>query len=540
MPPRPATVAALALVCLSGLAAAHPPDDLAIAGVYPNPVADGDAGEFVVLSADAPTHLANWTLRDDEGGVALPNRTVEGRVVLSTAPDRTRERVDARVLALPGGLELANGGEPLALGRRGRTVQRINYTDAPEGERGTVTSDGLAWAPLGRTDFPVVRGSGGTVRAFVLPDSPAVPIRTLRSADARILLAGYTLTSRRVADALVAARERGVAVRVLVDGGPVGGLTRRQARVLDRLVAANVSVTALGGPRASYRFHHAKYAVVDDRALVTTENWKPAGTGGHSSRGWGVVVRSPAVVSALAETFRADAAGPGSRPWPAFAAGETFTPAAAPPANATFPTRVPSRAVRAASVELLRAPDNAERRVVALLDNATTSIRVQQVSIGSRTQPFLRAVLRAARRGVRVRVLLSGAWYVREDNAALVAWLNRVAAREGLPLSARVADPGGRYEKIHAKGLVVDGEHVLVGSLNWNNNSVRENREVALLLHGTSVADYYRDVFHADWRGGIWLVPVGLLGLVVLAAGVAVLVGRRIEFAGDTPPRVGP
>lgn len=57
------------------------------------------------------------------------------------------------------------------------------------------------------------------MQAFVLPDAPAVTVATLRAAERRVLLAGYTVTSWRVARALVAASECGATVRVLVDGG---------------------------------------------------------------------------------------------------------------------------------------------------------------------------------------------------------------------------------------------------------------------------------------------------------------------------------
>ena len=513
-------------------------ESVRLAGVYPNPVADGDAGEFVVLDVSGPTSLDGWVLADSDRQAPLPNRSVGGRLAFSSAPNVTRNVTDTPVVPLPDGPQLANGGERLVLRHGGHTVDTISYTDAPEGELATATGDGLAWEPVGATDYSVTTGGSGHVRAFVLPDSPGIPVETLQRAESRLLLAGYTLTSRRVADALVAARERGIDVAVLVDGNPVGGLTRRQASVLDRLTAANVSVTVLTGEAARYRYHHAKYAIADGRALVTTENWKPAGTGGHGSRGWGVVVRDARVVEGLADTFTADSSGRDGVAWPRFREGQSFEHADAPPANSSFPTRFPAERVRTERVELLAAPDNAERRVVSLVGNATESVRVQQVSVGGRSQPFLSATLQAARRGAEVKVLLSDAWYVREENRALVAWLNGVADSEDLPLSARVADPGGRYEKIHAKGVLVDGDSVLVGSLNWNNNSARQNREVALLLHGESVAGYYRAVFRADWLGGIWTVPVGLLVTVVLAAAVAVAVGRRITFESEREPGV--
>jgi phosphatidylserine/phosphatidylglycerophosphate/cardiolipin synthase-like enzyme len=499
-------------------------------GVYPNPVPDGDAGEFVILNVTAPTPLADYTLTDGEDRIRLPNRTVEDRVALTTAPNLTRTRTDASILALDQGLALANDGDHVTLARDDEPVDTLRYTDAPEGEVATPGADGVTWRPVGATDFPVVTAPGESTRAFVLPDGASVPAETLADADERILLAGYTLTSPGVERELSAASRRGVAVRILVDGSPVGGLSRRSARTLDTLAERGVDVTVLPGEPARYAFHHAKYAVVDGRALVTTENWKPAGTGGHASRGWGVVVQADRIVSALAATFRADANGLDADSWRRYRAGKRFEPADGPPANGTFPRRVDPRRFQPERIELLRAPDNAERRVRRLLRNADETIRIEQVSIGSRRQPFLRATLAAARRGVDVQILLSEAWYVEEENRALVEWLNVLATREDLPLSARLADPNGRFEKIHAKGVIVDDDQVLVGSLNWNNNSARDNREVAILVEGEGVAGYFLDVFQADWQGGDWRLPAGVVLAVVLAALTAVLVARRFEF----------
>jgi phosphatidylserine/phosphatidylglycerophosphate/cardiolipin synthase-like enzyme len=305
-------------------------------------------------------------------------------------------------------------------------------------------------------------------------------------------------------------------------------MSTRQRRVLDNLTAAGVQVSAPGGPHARYEFHHAKYAVVDERALVTTENWKPSGTGGRSSRGWGVVTSQDRVVERLVAVFDADARWRAARSWPAVR--EDVETAEGNVSAGTYPERVDPERLRVDGARVLIGPENAEGAVLDLLQGATESIDVVQMGVGGADQPFLQAVVGAARRGVEVRVLLSGAWYVADDNREVVDHLRGVADAESLPLEARLAEPRGRFEKIHAKGVVVDGDRVLLGSLNWNNHSARENREIALVLEGESVAAYYGRVFRQDWRGPAETVPVGLLLGCIVAITIALLRAAAVRF----------
>ncbi|WP_338728214.1 phospholipase D-like domain-containing protein [Haladaptatus sp. DJG-WS-42] len=521
-------VLVLALVLTAFPAAAVPGSEApSFVAVYPNPVTDDDAGEFVVITV--PEHTTgNWTLSDGEDTVSLPTENLHGTVALTVHPTHVSTLTDHRILALPRALELANSGEILTLRKNGNRVAQVRYQNAPESERWVRTERGWAWEPLRATDFSSVSVQNTTVTTFVLPDAPNATLETIHSADHRILLAGYTFSSPRITDALIAAKRRGVTVRVLLDREPVGGMTTQQRDALDRLAGAGIPVKLIGGDRARYSFHHAKYAVVDSQALVLTENWKPAGVGGNASRGWGVEVRNATLAAALAETFAADSGWRDTTSWAEARKTREFV--AAPPANGSYLSRFAPTDIRAERVELLVTPDNAETKLVAHIDNATDSLRVEQVTIGSRDHALLRATLRAAERGVDVRILLSGAWYVREENRELARWLNQRATANRLSLEARVAEPRGRFEKIHAKGAIIDGNTVVLGSLNWNDHALRENREVVVVLHGTDVGAYYVDVFDADWRGGAWHLSVGLGVVVALSALGAGAAGRKIRF----------
>jgi phosphatidylserine/phosphatidylglycerophosphate/cardiolipin synthase-like enzyme len=549
--PRAVPVAALALLVACSCVAAATGTAAAVAGpgaetatqpaspanatlvaAYPNPVADGDPGEYVVVRFPDPTDATGWTLSDGNTVARLPNRTLEGTVAFATSPRTARAHTDRPVAGLEGRLLLADGGDRLELRRDGDVVDAARYRNAPESRVRDFRAG--EWRPVGATDLAPVRSGDGEATAFVLPDADDLTAETLASADDRLLLAGYTLTSEDVTEALLEAHRDGADVRVLLDGAPVGGVTDRQARLLDRLADAGVEVRLLAGPHRRYRQHHPKYAVVDDRALVLTENFKPAGTGGMSSRGWGVVLHDPDAAEFLAGLHRADRTWRAATPWSAYREGREF--AESDPALGDYDSRHAQARLGYESATVLAAPDNAEAALVGRLDDADDRVLVQQVEVGSRDGRLLRAVLRAADRGVRVRIHLSDAWYVESDNAALAGWLNRRADAEGWDLEARVDDAGSGgagYGKVHTKGVVVD-DAVVLGSLNWANAAGRENREVLVALEGEGVAGYYADVFASDWSAGGRepSLPVGLLGGVAVAVSGGLLVARKVEFVG--------
>ena len=519
--------------------------DARIVELYPNPTTDENRGEYLVVRLP---ERGNWSLSDGYHETSIPSNA-SGVVALSMDPETTndllddavgRDRTPVALRALDGYFPLSASGDRIELRRNGTAVDVVEYDRVREGYRWR--AEWGDWRPRGYDPRAAARTDNATVTPFVLPDSPGVPVEPLRAADDRLLLAGYTLESGRVADLLVAAADRGVTVRVLIEGSPVGGFSVRSARLIDRLVAAGVEVRVLDGDPERFRFHHAKYAVADDRAVVLTENWKASGTGGRTNRGWGVVTDGSTSANAsagaagasagaagsttadhLAELFHEDATAPDARTWTAFRQGAEFHESGT--AKGTYPARFDPPEATAADVELLTAPGNAANRMVARIDAADDRVLVLAPRTGGPDNRLVRALRRAADRGVDVHLLLSGAWYDREENRQLVEDF----ADE--PIEVAVAEPRGRYGKVHAKGVVVD-DTAIVGSLNWNEGAATENREVLLAIEDESVADFYVRAYAADWRGGGVHLPVGLLGgLGVAITGAGLVARREVAFA---------
>jgi len=118
---------------------------------------------------------------------------------------------------------------------------------------------------------------------------------------------------------------------------------------------------------------------------------------------------------------------------------------------------------------------------------------------------FFRALLNAANRGVRVRLLTNAFDDVREcrDGVSMLTYFSQVPRIEVKTYATTTFQ--------HAKVLVVD-DCVAVSSVNWSKSSFIENREAGILMCGSAgVVEYATTVFDFDWHlGRSWMPPNAL------------------------------
>jgi phosphatidylserine/phosphatidylglycerophosphate/cardiolipin synthase-like enzyme len=79
--------------------------------------------------------------------------------------------------------------------------------------------------------------------------------------------------------------------------------------------------------------------------------------------------------------------------------------------------------------------------------------------------------------------------------------------------------------------MVVDDAWTLVGSMNWNANSVLNNREVSILVHDPESSALHARAFDTDWReagpGGLGIPVAGAGPLLLVLAGLVLI--RRVD-----------
>ncbi len=397
------------------------------------------------------------------------------------------------------------------------------------------------WA-LERFVRPVVSEEWAHVEVFVTPDH-AYEALTAHIGRARqsIRFEGYTLESAPVALALAQKAAAGVAVTVLLEGAPPGGVSLQQRWSVQQIAQAGGAVfymrsNAKAGIHDRYANQHAKLWLLDDRvALIGSENPSPdsfpdddKSDGTLGRRGVYIATDAPGVVGRANEIMRADLDL-------AFADLWRYDPAdielGAPPPefNPTMTSGGNGYQVRVESplslygrqhFEVCQAPEHSQTNAACLLGlvnrvAAGDTLLVQQLAeplywgpnagtVESDPNPRLQAYLAAARRGAQVRILLDAFFddlTSSRSNLRTEEYLMSLARAEGLDLEVRRGNPTGLG--LHNKMVLAQVEGrgwAMAGSLNGGEASAKVNREVSLVVQADEVYHYLADMFWNDWR----------------------------------------
>ncbi|WP_300036203.1 phospholipase D-like domain-containing protein [Methanospirillum sp.] len=495
--------------------------------MYPDTYLDGDADEYLVISGQGA--LDTLEITDGEGRITFPAGSVSSDSITIARDAEAFHKVTGRYPSyelldtspgvptpvIDGRFQLANKKDELTLIDHGLVIQNLTWPGTFKPRKGQVHilgSDGIWDSRVfisGASRFESATFTQVSGTAFVSPDcGRSVLEQAITAASREILVNVYEFTDPGLADLLCQATLRGVKVTVLLEGGPVGGISPEEQAVIAKLHNSGISVYAMTGAgedHAPYRYDHAKYLVIDgEKLLLSTENFKPHSfppTGLAGNRGLGILMSSPELSSYFSKIFYSDLTGPGVSgiigcqseiaPYSA----ESYSPVYAP------------IQFTASSVTPVISPDTSDL-ILSLINGTSNRLLIEEAYIKhwshGKRNPYLDAAIAAARRGVHVRILLDSYYYNiedEEDNDEITAEITALANKEDLPIEARLLDlSGSGLLKLHAKGVIAD-DSVFISSINWNENSPSFNREAGLIIQDKTVAGYFSSVFEQDWQG---------------------------------------
>jgi cardiolipin synthase A/B len=259
----------------------------------------------------------------------------------------------------------------------------------------------------------------------------------------RVWVAVYTFTLPSLREALVRAQKRGVDVWVLMEKNPFWntGINRETKTFLEK----NFIPLHESGEK-QFAFMHAKYMIFDSMWVVETANWTRASFA--SNREFFMVGSESGILQNLVDVFSEDFWG---------------------------------RIGQSRDMRMIVWPTNARERMIAFLEKTKSSIDIYAPSFSD--VGLLTKLTQLCHQEKIIRILLADYDDAGEKKSQNISCLQFRVMKKPL----------------HAKGIIRDKRDAFVGSFNFTQNSLENNREIGLFITGKSVESISQS-FESDWK----------------------------------------
>jgi phosphatidylserine/phosphatidylglycerophosphate/cardiolipin synthase-like enzyme len=291
---------------------------------------------------------------------------------------------------------------------------------------------------------------------IVLPDDTAKEIiDAIDSAKESMLIKMFLFSDPALINAVIAAKNRGVKVRVMLNPIRNNGETENED-TRKTLEEAGIEVRD-GNPE--FTIMHEKSLVVDDKkAFIKSLNWETRNF--IETRDYAIITNHPHEVKEVILCFEAD--------W----SRSNFEPGG--------------------DLKLIWCSNNGRMRIAKFIDETKHSLFVQNERFQDLV--IIERLVHAAMRGVKVHVM------VRPPHILKVSKL--VEGVGGL----RIMDDVGikihklKLLRLHGKMLLADGCRAIVGSINLTPGSFDHRRELAIEVQDFPVIERLKKIAHYDWE----------------------------------------
>ena len=316
----------------------------------------------------------------------------------------------------------------------------------------------------GGEDPRIVETEGRVQVMFTAPHAPdegqdaggldVTLAKAIDGAEKRVDVAAYDFDLTTVAQALVAAQQRGVDVRLVTDSDYVN---EAGAALVQQ---AGIPVVEDG--RSA--FMHNKFVIIDERE-VWTGSWNLTENGTYRNNNNLLRIESPALAQSYTAEFE-----------------ELFTHQIFGAGSPEDPS-VLEVEVGGILIESYFSPeDNIQSRLLDLLEGAEQSIHFLAFTLTD--TELAQALSRQHKAGVTVQGV------VEKRNVNSMG--SDVEALRQAGLDVRL---DGNPYNLHHKVIIIDKAIVVTGSYNFSSSAAEQNDENLLILHSSEIAEHYMSEF---------------------------------------------
>ncbi len=380
----------------------------------------------------------------------------------------------------------------------------------------------VKWSRLGASHLclETTFATTGTLTATIGPNGALGELlQFIDSAESSIHVHVYQMYSAELVHALKSAAGRGVAVTVVLNEPEYAYWssydTDRQYGMASELSDAGATVLFIGepldddAPSSPYPYMHSKVAVKDDESVwIGSGNWKSsshptADYGGN--REWGVIIDSSDVATMVLQRMAWDE-NPAHNHVLNYQSSMKPSGWATPVADTDpQPYGQYSPISGSFSGRILTCPDDCMEGLVATILSADESILLSLASFdldwywGWGENPVLEALEQKAGEGVKIHMIIDDSYSNDETREAVDLFNNEWNRSNGWDTAAVIISTSDEIYSLHNKGMIVDGDSVLISSINWNANSILRNREMGIVIDNTALSAIYAASWQEDW-----------------------------------------
>jgi cardiolipin synthase A/B len=291
---------------------------------------------------------------------------------------------------------------------------------------------------------------------IVLPDDTAKAlIEPIDAAKHALNIRMFLFTDPMLLEAVIAARHRGVNVRVMLNPARRDGQSDNE-KASKMLAAAGVKVR---DSSPEFALTHQKSMVIDNAiGFIESLNWETRDL--TETRDYAVVTTDELEVAEMVKCFDAD--------W----------------AHKPFSPHPDSR--------LIWCPNDGRERIAAFIDDAKETLWLQNERYQDTV--IIERLVRAVNRGVKVHIMARPAHKLKK--AKLVEAIGGLRIMHDVGAKVHTL----RHLKLHGKMLLADEERAIVGSINLTPGSFDARRELAIETDAKHLVKRLVKVSHHDWE----------------------------------------
>ncbi len=291
---------------------------------------------------------------------------------------------------------------------------------------------------------------------IILPDDTGEQIiSAIEQSKKSILIKMFLFSDPALLNAVIAANQRGVKVKVMLNPMRNNGEEENEET---RKILEDAGIEVRDS-NPSFTITHEKSMVIDEKvAFVKSLNWETKNL--TETRDYAIITSHPQEVQEIMLCFDAD--------WHR----KTFDPGE--------------------ETKLIWCSINGRTKIARFIDEAQHSLFVQNERFQDLV--IIERLVRAASRGVKVHVMARPPHTLKMEKLVEGVGGLRIMDDVGIKIHKL------KHLKLHGKMLLADGCRAIVGSINLTPGSFDHRRELAIEVHDADVIERLKKIAHFDWE----------------------------------------